>query len=52
MLVTVLKAKALDMDTGDLRIVLIPKNIASASGLRGGSRVRVTSNSKFVTAWV
>lgn len=49
---TVFKVRALDIDTGDLRVVLIPKNIALASGLRGGSRVRVASNSKFVTAWV
>lgn len=49
---TVFKARVLDADTGDLRVVLIPKNIALASGLRGGSRVKVASNSKFVTAWV
>ena len=49
---TALKARILDVDTGDLRVVLVPKNIALANGLKGGSRVRVVSNSRFVTAWV
>lgn len=48
----IFKARVLDVDTGDLRVVLAPKNIALANGLRGGSRVRVASNSRFVTAWV
>ncbi|MEM2040008.1 MAG: AMP phosphorylase [Zestosphaera sp.] len=48
----IFKARVLDVDTGDLRVVLAPKNIALANGLRGGSRVRVASDSRFVTAWV
>ena len=48
----IFKARVLDVDTGDLRVVLAPKNIALANGLRGGSRVRVASGSRFVTAWV
>lgn len=49
---TILKASVLDADTGDLRVVVVPRNIALANELRGGSRVRVVSNSRFVTAWV
>ncbi|MEO3993504.1 MAG: AMP phosphorylase [Desulfurococcaceae archaeon TW002] len=49
---TVLKAGVLNADTGDLRVVVVPRNIASVNGLRGGSRVRVVSGSRFVTAWV
>jgi len=51
-LVTSFRVRLLDADTGDLRVVLIPKNIALANGLKGGSRVKVMSDSKYVTAWV
>lgn len=51
-LVTGLRVRVLDADTGDLRVVLVPKNIALANGLRGGSRVKVVGNSRYVTAWV
>ncbi|MEM2021227.1 MAG: AMP phosphorylase [Zestosphaera sp.] len=44
--------KILDADVGNLRVVLMPRSIATAIGVSGGLRVRLRNGERSTTAWV
>ncbi|MEM0014651.1 MAG: AMP phosphorylase [Zestosphaera sp.] len=44
--------KILDLDVGDLRLVLVPRNIAESMGIAGGLRVKLRSGERTSSAWV
>lgn len=44
--------KILNLDVGDLRLVLVPRNIATKIGVAGGLRVKLKNEGRVTSAWV